>query len=325
MSIRHIIPVLALVLSAVPARGQLLKDIDMLLKNNQARQVYDTTYIYRPQERFLIRTQSLFSTESLVLEGQTATSGGFAIDGSSLFQYRQTIGIGYRSIVLDVGFIPGKQKSAGLELKINGNRIGVSAGGSISFGMTGAYTQGGVTQPLPEMCLVGLHAYFNTYYAFNGKRFSMPAATNQNYRQRRSAGSPLATLSAQIYGTAPNPDILPDSPVSSILTSLLGLGGGYGYNWVPTDHWLIHLSLTETVGFLNNSVIRLHDESQIRFRQEVPVFVTAGNAAVLYYWRKWYFGLHVKADHLLFYGKKDLTFSVNRFNSVANLTVGVRF
>lgn len=325
MSIRRILPVIALVLSAVPARGQLLKDIDMLLKNNQARQVYDTTYIFRPQERFLIRTQSLFSSENLILDGQTASDGDFAIDVSSLFQYRQTIGIGYRSIVLDVGFIPGKQKSAGLELKVNGNRIGVSAGGSISFGMTGTATQRGVTTPVPELSLVGLHAYFNAYYAFNGKRFSMPAATNQNYRQRRSAGSPLATLSAQVYGVAPNPDTIPDSPVSSIITSLLGLGGGYGYNWVPTDHWLIHLSLTETVGFLNNSSIRLADDSQIRFEQEVPIFVTAGNVAVLYYWRKWYFGLHAKADHLLFYGKKDLTFSLNRINSVANLTVGVRF
>ena len=324
MKPHRFISALLLILCAVPAKGQLLNDVDMLLKNNQARQVYDTTYIYRPQNRFLIRTQSIFSGESFALTCPDGNGGDYFMKVGSQLQFKQTIGFGYRSIVLDAGFVPGKKSSIALDLKINGNRIGVSAGGSISYGMSGSASHDGITEPVPERGIIGLYSYLNAYYAFNGGRFSMPAATNQNYRQLRSAGSVLASFAAQFYGMAPDRKVIPDSPAKVIFTSLLGLGGGYGYNWVPNEHWLVHLSLTETVGILNDSRIYFSD-SDLGFKEEVPVFVTAGNVAVLYYWGNWYFGLYSKADNLSFFGKKGISFSLNRTSSLANLTVGVRF
>ena len=47
----------------------------------------------------------------------------------------------------------------------------------------------------------------------------------------------------------------------SLLTvTNIGIGGGYGYNWVPNRHWLLHLSVLPTFTVYSNSSLKVNDE-----------------------------------------------------------------
>lgn len=319
-----IIATALLLLSEVSASAQFFRKLDEWFRKKQARQVYDTTYIYRPQERWLVRTQSFFSGESSDLHAARAGSDINLTAGSGLM-FKQTIGGGYRGLVIDAGFAPGKKdKNADLEIKIYGNKLGVRLGGAFAYGYRGRTSVNGTEFELQPGDVIGANAYLNAYFAFNGKRFSMPAATNQNYRQIRSAGSPLLTFKTQLYGMFTNPLTYPDAEITGAATAYIGLGGGYGFNWVPGENWLVHFSLTETIGFLNESSLLLKDDRD-NYSWESPIFVTSGDLAVLYYYKKWYFGVHANAEDLLFWNNRDMDFQFNKFATKANVTAGVRF
>jgi hypothetical protein len=92
------------------------------------------------------------------------------------------------------------------------------------------------------------------YYTFNHRRFSYPAAFTQSYIQRRSVGSWLAGISYQ-GGSIKTSDALkvsnPDVADVNIRLGHIGIGGGYGYNWVPGRKWLLHFSMLPTVVVYN--------------------------------------------------------------------------
>ncbi len=322
---KHLFIAVVTLLSCAPANAQFFSKVDEWFRKRQSNQVYDTTYIYRPQERWLVRTQSLNTWENVSLHARGQDRKNIDLSARSGLVFKQTIGAGYRGLVLDLGYVPGKMKrSADLEIKSNGNRFGFALGASFAYGFSGSSDVDGVAFALNRGDVIVVSTHASAYFAFNGKRFSMPAATSQNYRQLRSAGSPLLTFKAQVYGVFSNPETYPDAEIIGAGTAYLGLGGGYGYNWVPGENWLIHLSLTETVGFLNDSRIVFRENNE-RFSWESPIFVTGGNIAVLYYIKKWYFGIHATAEDLLFWSRRELNFSINRSLAKANVTLGVRF
>ncbi len=313
-----------MLLTCVPANAQFFKNLDEWLRKKQARQVYDTTYIYRPQERWLIRTRSILSGEGISMKANAADIGDYTVKTGSGLIFKQTIGGGYRNLSLDLGFSPGKKPSADLNLKVYGNLLGLSVGGSIAHSYKGQATLDGMRFDIVPGDVIGLHAYANAYFAFNGRRFSLPAATHQNYKQLRSAGSPLLTVKTQLYGIVANPQTYPDAPVKAAITSFAGIGAGYGYNFVPNEHWLIHINLTETAGLFCDSGITKADGRK-RLPNEAPVLNTNGDLAVFRYQGKWYFGAHVSADDLLFFSNKEISFSLNKLAVSAYLTAGVRF
>ena len=60
-------------------------------------------------------------------------------------------------------------------------------------------------------------------------------------------------------------------------------------------------------------------------KRHTPIFVTTGSVALLYYYRKWYFGAYGALDSLLFMGEDDASMLMGRLKSSANLTAGIRF
>ena len=99
------------------------------------------------------------------------------------------------------------------------------------------------------------------YYTFNHRRFSFPAAFTQSYIQRRSAGSWLAGISYQGGSIKTTDDLKarnPNAPETRIYVGHVGIGGGYGYNWVLGRRWLLHLSMLPTfvVYNRNNMTVR---------------------------------------------------------------------
>lgn len=316
-----------LLMVCVPGRCQFFRNLDDWLKRRQEKQVYDTTYIFRPQERWLVRTRSFFSGEQITLAAvdgyNQSNQYGFMV-GSGL-NYRQTIGGGYRNLALDIGFSPfGKKTSADFAINIYGNRFGLKMSGAFTYGLSGSAMALGNTYDVQPGDIASIYGQVSAYYAFNGRRFSIPAAMNQSYRQRKSAGSLLATASACLLPVLVLEDAAKNLQVERAMCGLIGAGLGYGYNWVPSEHWLVHACVTETVGIWNAAymVVRGYDQD---FKRDTPIFVTYGSFAVLYYYRKWYFGMYADLDALVFLGKDNLDMVMGRMKNSTNLTVGVRF
>lgn len=103
----------------------------------------------------------------------------------------------------------------------------------------------------------------NTYWIFNHKKFSYPAAYSQSTNQRRSAGSFMAGFSYSQhritfdYQKLP-PAILDRLPAnlqfSHIKYSDYSLGFGYGYNWVFAKNWVSNLSLLPGIGYKKSKI-----------------------------------------------------------------------
>lgn len=113
---------------------------------------------------------------------------------------------------------------------------------------------------------------FNTYYIFNHRRHSYPAAYNQSTCQKRSSGSPLAGFGYGKYDISMDweklREFIPKEAVGNAESSanssgILGrdeyfdnldyesfsLYGGYSYNWVFAKNWLLGTSATLALSY----------------------------------------------------------------------------
>ena len=115
----------------------------------------------------------------------------------------------------------------------------------------------------------------NAFYVFNHRRFSYPAAFSQSYIQRRSAGSFLVTLSAQ--GQHANLD---GEQSSDLKMTNIGIGGGYGYNYVPSKGWLLHISAQPTFIVYSKTSLTFNDTS-VPLRYHFPEVIITGRSAVV--------------------------------------------
>ena len=319
--------VVSLILWCVPGYCQFFQKIDNWLRQRQSKQVYDTTYIYRPQEKWLVRTKANVGMEGYTLGAAGGEIGfaGYGLIVANRPRYKHSIGGGYRHLTLDIGFtLFGKQETADFALNIYGNRLGLMLEGSLTSGLMGAATAGGNSFKVNPGTVAGIYGQVKAYYAFNGGRFSLPAAVTQAYRQRRSAGSLLALVSAGVMPVIAIDDEIRDKYFEQAVCAYAGAGLGYGYNWVPSQHWLVHACLTETVGIWNGTSMRIKGIDR-ELKRHTPIFVTTGSVSLLYYYRKWYFGAYGTLDSLLFMGEDDASMLMGRLKSSANLTAGIRF
>ena len=216
-----------LMLAGVRAEGQFFQSVDGWLKKQQQKQPYDTTYIYRPQERWRLRTTAQLEGESAMMVAVVPDGDSYGLKLDRRLKYKHTVGVGYRNLIVDAGFSPiGGKYTFGGAMNIMGNRVGVTLEGGLSTGFNGvALTGGETTSNLPDDGVIMMNVGLSAYYAFNGKHFSMPAAMNQAFRQLRSAGSFLATFTTRTYGMMRNPDLTVAIQPEFACTGLIGLGG----------------------------------------------------------------------------------------------------
>lgn len=102
---------------------------------------------------------------------------------------------------------------------------------------------------------IGVTTFFlSGYFAFNRKKFSMPAAFKQSYIQKRSAGSVLAYvdfLYTDLEFTKDSYMALAGG-LKSMELYQVALGVGYGYNYTPNKgKVLLHLSAAPLLVFFN--------------------------------------------------------------------------
>ena len=256
----------ALLLGCVPTDGlraqgvlRMLQRNDSLMTMRYRRSKVDTAFITRPSTKWTLSTRINVSGAKLEIEG-VEMGTPFRSEMTADYKSTLSVGVNYLGLSLNMSLNPakllGKYKDFELNFNSYGNRWGFDFIYQDARNFKGWHEAEGAERiELPPEVLTMKTLNVNAYYAFNGRRFSYPAAFSQSYIQRRSAGSFFVGMSAQGQRARTK------ATYESLLTvTNIGIGGGYGYNWFPNRHWLLHLSVLPTFTVYSNSSLKVNDE-----------------------------------------------------------------
>ena len=180
------------------------------------------------------------------------------------------------SMALNPAKLMGKYKDFELNLNSYSNRWGFDFIYQNARNFTGWHEAKGAPRlELPDGAMTLKSLNLNAYYAFNNRRFSYPAAFSQSYIQRRSAGSFLLGISGQGQKAETNA-----TQQSVLKVTNIGLGAGYGYNWVPGRNWLLHLSVLPTLIVYSHTSLTVND-NRIPLDYHFPEVIITGRGAIV--------------------------------------------
>ena len=220
---------------------------------------YDTNYVVRPQGRLTLKVRMNQTGNSIHAKG---TVNGLYSKADLSTSHKTTFALAaiYRGIGVGFAVNPAKWKGIYKDYEFNlnyySNRLSLDLSYQRSESLAGDIKGDRGEQHLLDEELKMKVLNMVGYYAFNHRRFSFPAAFTQSYIQRRSAGSWLAGISYQ-GGSIETTDKLkernPNAPDVRIYLGHIGIGGGYGYNWVLGNKWLLHFSMLPTFVVFNRN------------------------------------------------------------------------
>ena len=250
------------------SRNQQLKaKVDSVLSSRYYKTPYDTNYVVRPEGTVTLKLRLNQTGNDFHAKG-TVNDIYSKADLSTSHKTTISIAASYRGLSAAVALNPAKMSGTYKDYEFNLNyyssRISLDFSYQRSESLTGdVYREDRGEQPMESGDLTLKVVNFAGYYAFNHRHFSYPAAFNQSYIQRRSAGSWLAGISYQ-GGIIETRDELkarnPNAPTVSIDVGHVGIGGGYACNWVLGQKWLIHFSLLPTFVVYNRNKMTVNGE-----------------------------------------------------------------
>jgi hypothetical protein len=238
-----------------------LNRVEDVLRKNREKKNFDTLYMARLDYKLTLKLRGNLSGNSI--HARYDDEGG-KIKTKLNTSTRATVSVGVNYMGLAAGLainpanLSGKNKDMEFNLSAYFNRFGLEGYYQQSKTLSGTMSQGDASYHLDKGVLRLASVYLTGYYAFNHKRFSYPAAFTHSYIQKRSAGSWLAGVSFQ-GGTIKNSESAPATlPQMRIEADNLGIGAGYGYNFVLGQKWLIHLSALPTVVVFNHNNLTIN-------------------------------------------------------------------
>ena len=271
----------------------LLWKADSLLTLRYRRINTDTTYVVRPQTKWVIKTRGNISGATFYMTGKAQGKEYEAILNTDV-KGTLNLSVGYAGLSVGVSVNPaswaGQYKDYEFNLNSYSNLWGIdliyhnqqSAGGEIQ-------REGQEQVDIPAGTVRSKTANVNAYLAFNHRRFSFPAAFSQSYIQRRSAGSWLIGFS--LMWQRLESDGVPDDgiPVSKLISLNIAIGAGYGYNFAMKRRWLLHLSALPTLVVWNQN--RVWNGKRWRTEQmHVPDVIVTGRMALVKNYRQNFMG-----------------------------------
>ena len=279
--------------------------VDSVLTARYRNANVDTAYVTRPTTRFTIIGRANVSGAQI---GAEAVRNDIPFQTKLKADYKSTLSlaVNYVGFSVSVALNPAKLLGRYSDYELNLLSYGKSFGFEFIYhsahnfkGWSEEDGQNRVNLPPDILSLKTLN--LNGYYCFNNRRFSYPAALSQGYIQRRSAGSFLLALSAQGQRGEANSKENFRFNITNI-----GVGGGYGYNYVPAKNWLIHLSSLPTFIVFSNTALTL-DNTRIPLRYHFPeVILTARGSVVRQIKRNMFTGLSMVFNFTNIGNKKNL-------------------
>lgn len=238
------------------------KRLNTKLTNKYYKTKYDTNYVVRPKEKWLLRFLGNYAGNYIHAKG-TVNNVYSKYDLHTRRNTSVGLEVNYCDLAIALTLNPDKLRGIyddyELNLEYHGNMISLDFNYLRATSLTGDIRLGNIDH-LNENALRMNIVNASAYYIFNHRKFSYPAALYQNYYQRHSAGSWLAGISVQagsVKTTAELKERNPLAPEVHLKFANVALGGGYGYNLVLGKHsqWLLHLSVIPSfVVYKHNSL-----------------------------------------------------------------------
>ena len=274
---------------SLPLSAQnLFQRVDSTLTANYRKGNIDTNYISRPMTKWTLKARYNLSGTKIEAEG-VENGRHFRSELTADNKSTLSVAVSYLGFSVSAALNPAKLmgKYNDYEVNINsyGNRFGWDFIYQDARNFTGWYDHEGVGRiELPANMLSVKTLNLNAYYAFNGRRFSYPAAFSQSYIQRRSAGSFLLAASGMAQHATLDWLLKTELKMTNI-----GIGAGYGYNYVPARGWLLHLSALPTF-MVSSHTSMTFGGYRVPLDYHFPEVIITGRGAV------------VKQTNNLFYG-----------------------
>ena len=288
----------------------MIKRTDSLMTARYRRSNIDTAYIIRPNTKWTLK--GLFNVSGAQLEMEGMQMGKpFRSKMDAAYKKTFSMGVSYLGLTLSFALNPakllGKYNDFELNLNSYSNRWGFDIIYQDAHNFTGWHEVGRESRiDLPAHVLTLQSLNVNAYYAFNNRHFSYPAAFSQTYIQKRSAGSFLLGFSLQ--GLQAETKNIYESELE---VANIGIGAGYGYNWVPNRRWLLHISSLPTFIVSSNTSLTNNEES-IPLDYHFPEVIVTVRGAIIRQIGKMFTGLTMVynysnigyCDHLAVYNMK---------------------
>ena len=262
--------------------------IDSVLTARYWKADIDTNYITRPHTKWTVIGRINVSGARIQAEGKK-DERHFESDLKADYKSTLSLGISYLGMSLNLALNPakllGKYRDFELAIRSYGKRVGFEIAYQDASNFKGWHNEEGSQQEIitTEDMFKLRTLNVNVYYVFNDRRFSYPAAFIHSYIQRRSAGSFLLAMSGQgqhgrVKGYVSEEGT--EIPPMDFKMTNIGIGAGYGYNYVPSHGWLLHISSLPTFIVYSNTSLKKGD-TKIPLRYHFPeVIITARGAIV---------------------------------------------
>ncbi len=272
-------------LASAQERHGLLHTADSLLSHRYWSSDIDTNYIVRPSTRWTVTGRINFSGAQVQDEG---VADGIHFRSQLDADYKTTVSVGlsYLGLSLNLSLNPAKLSGKYQDYEMNvmayGKRMGFDFAYQYARNFKGWHENDNEARiALPDDILSLRTLNFNTYYVFNNRRFSYPAAFAHSYLQRRSAGSFMLAVSGNaLYAETQNDNLDEHQQPIDFKIINLGIGGGYGYNFVPGKGWLLHISALPTMIVYSHARLTTGD-TRIPLHYRFPEFIITSRGSVV--------------------------------------------
>lgn len=301
--------------------------LDSALTARYYRTPYDTNFVIRPEGKLTLKLRLNQTGNDFHAKG-TVNDVYSEADLKTSHKTTMSIGASYRGISAAVAINPAKMKGLYKDYEFNLNyyssRLSLDFSYQRSETLAGDFTgdKGDLRLESGEALLKVLN--IAGYYTFNHRRFSYPAAFTQSYIQRRSAGSWLAGISYQGGSIKTTDDLKArnsNAPDVRIYIGHVGIGGGYGYNWVPSRKWLLHLSILPTVVVYNRNNMTVNGERKEAQHMRLNMLFNERAAVVYNFSPRYFASLTAVVNNSVF---KDDNVTVNQNKWRARASFGMR-
>lgn len=285
---------------------QLRALVDSTLAARYYRSPYDTNYVVRPEGRLTLKLRLNQSGNDFHARG---TVNGIDSRADLKTSHKTTfavVGI-YRGLGIGVAINPQKWSGAYKDYEFNFNyyssRLSIDASYQRSTTLAGDIERGNNDSRLESGDVTLKVLNVAGYYVFNHRRFSYSAAFTQSYIQRRSAGSWLAGISYQGGTIETNEELKvrnPNAPDVTIDVGHVGIGGGYGYNWVLGKKWLLHFSMLPTFVIYNRNKMTVNGERKEAQRMRFNMIFNERAAIVHNFSSRYFAGITLAMNNSVF-------------------------
>lgn len=267
--------------------------MDSVMDMRSKKANVDTNYIIKPGNKWTLKTRVNFSGTDV--KARTNFQGEkLEADIQSELKLTLSVAAAYRGISLAVALNPAHLAGKNNDYEFNLNAYGNRFGGDVIYHSAkrfrGTITKGGENYKVSGKLIQQKIWNLDTYYAFNYRRFSYPAAFSQSYIQRRSAGSWLLGMSFLGGSFLMGADEEMNTPTVKIRMEHIGIGGGYGYNLVTRHHWLFHLSSIPSL-VVYSGFRTFVDGEKVRLSYHFPEMIFVGRLAIIHEMSRFFGGV----------------------------------